>query len=84
MRIGENYSYLPQSSIRAAVPAPAREILRPASEALESDSVSGPGLVNSQNREARVEELRKSVQSGHYRVNAEEVSARIIDRHLDE
>lgn len=84
MRIGENYSYLPQSSIRAAVPAPAREILRPASEALESDSVSGPALVNSRNREARVEELRKSVQSGYYRVNAEEVSARIIDRHLDE
>ncbi len=83
MRIGENYSYLPQSSIRSAVPARAREILRPASESLESDSVSGAALVDAGNREARIEELRNSVQSGNYRVNAEEVSASIIDRHLD-
>lgn len=83
MRIGENYSYLPQSSIRAAVPAPAREILRPASEALESDSVSGPALVNTGNREARIEELRKAVQSGEYEIDTEEVSAKIIDHHVE-
>ena len=82
MRIGENYSYLTQSSIRAAIPAPARDILRPASETLETDSVSGPVLANAGNREARVEELRKSVQSGEYEVKAEEVSAKIINRHL--
>ncbi len=84
MRIGENYSYLPQSSVRAAVPAPAREILRPASESLESDSVSGAALVNAGNREARVAELRKNVQSGTYQVDAEEISAKIIDHHLEE
>lgn len=83
MRIGENYSYLPQSSIRAAVPARAREVLRPASESLESDSVSGAALVDAGKREALIQELRDSVQSGNYRVDAEEVSARIIDRHLD-
>ena len=64
MRIGENYSYLPQSSIRAAVPARAREVLRPASESLESDSVSGAALVDAGKREALIQELRDSVQSG--------------------
>ncbi len=84
MRIGENYSYVPQSSIRTAVPARAREVLRPASESFVSDSVGGPALASAENRQARIEELRKTVQSGDYEVNAEEVSAKIIDSHLEE
>jgi anti-sigma28 factor (negative regulator of flagellin synthesis) len=84
VRIGENYSYLPQSSIRSAAPTRAREVLGPGSESAGSDSVSGGALVNAGNREARIEELRDRVQSGKYQVNAEEVSAKIIDRHLDE
>ncbi|MBV8867501.1 MAG: flagellar biosynthesis anti-sigma factor FlgM [Acidobacteriaceae bacterium] len=82
MRIADNYAYLPQSSMRAAVPAPAREILRPASESRQSDSVSGSALANIGNREAQIEELRTSVQSGQYDVKAEQVSAKIIDWHL--
>jgi anti-sigma28 factor (negative regulator of flagellin synthesis) len=83
VRIGENHSYLPQSSIRSAVPVRARDILKPTSDSAGSDSVSGAALVHADNREARIEELRKSVQSGDYQVDAEELSAKIIDRHLD-
>lgn len=84
MRIGENYSFFPPGGMRAAVPGPAREILRPASESLESDSVSGAALVNTNTREARLEELRKSIQSGDYKIDVEEVSAAIVDCHVED
>ncbi len=83
MRISENYSYPPSSGIRAAVPAPAREVLNSRVESQEVDSVSGVASGAAEARASRVAELQQSVQSGTYKIDAAEVSASIIDKHLD-
>ncbi len=82
MRIGEVYSYLPQSNVRSAAPALAKE-LPSDSESLDNDSVTGVAVTAADNRESRIAELRQQVQSGNYKVDAEAVSSKLIDSHLD-
>jgi Anti-sigma-28 factor, FlgM len=84
VRISETYSYLPQSSVRSAIPAPAKELLRATCEPLDTDSVSGVTVTAADNRESRVAELRRQVQDGTYKVDAAEVAGKLIDSHLDE
>jgi anti-sigma28 factor (negative regulator of flagellin synthesis) len=83
VRIGEIYSYLPESNIRSAIPAKAKELIPAHSESLDADSVSGVGVTGSEDRERRVAELRRQVQDGTYNVDATEVASKLIDTHLD-
>jgi anti-sigma28 factor (negative regulator of flagellin synthesis) len=83
VRIGEAYSYFPQSNIRSAIPAPAKELTRQGSESLENDSVTGIAAAAAGNREKRIEELRQEFQDGSYKVDPAEVASKLIDSHLD-
>ncbi len=83
MRISEIYSYPPQSNIRSAIPAPAKELLSSACEPLDADSVSGIAVTASDNRDSRVAELRQQVEDGTYKVDPAELTGKLIDSHLD-
>ncbi len=83
MRISENYSYLPQSNMRSAIPAPAKEMISSSCEPVDSDSVTGVAATAAENRENRVAELRQQVQDGTYKVDPAEVASKLIDSHLD-
>jgi flagellar biosynthesis anti-sigma factor FlgM len=75
---------LAQGSIRSAIPAPAKELLRSSGEPLDTDSVSGAAVTAAENRQSRVAELRQQVQDGTYKVDTAEVAGKLIDSHLDE
>lgn len=83
MRIGEVYSYFPQSNARSAIPAPAKELTGQGSESVENDSVTGVAAAAATNREKRIDELRQQVQEGTYKVDPAEVAGKLIDTHLD-
>ncbi len=82
MRITESYLYSPSGTVRAAVPAPAREILK-SDPGFETDSTAGVAVSPTAGRKERVAELRRFVQEGRYKVDAEEVSRKIVDSHLE-
>ena len=83
MRIGEVYSYFPQSNIRSAIPAPAKELTGQGSGPLDSDSVTGVAAAAATNRDKRIEELRQQVQEGSYKADPAEVASKLIDNQLD-
>ena len=83
MKISDSYSYMSQiSSSRAAVPAPAREVVKKASTS-QSDSVGGVAAGAAQARQGRVDELRQRVQSGTYQPDSRQVSQSIVGQHLN-
>jgi flagellar biosynthesis anti-sigma factor FlgM len=83
VRISETYSYPPQSYIRSAIPAPAKELINSSSESLGTDSVGGATVTAAADRENRVAEIRQQVQNGAYEVDSAAVASKLIDSHLD-
>ena len=84
MIVNENWACLSGQHQRAAAPARAREIVRSDFQSdANGDSVAGSPAVDGDPQERRIAELRRRVQSGTYEVNAEAVSARIIDEHVE-
>ncbi len=83
MKISDSYPYMSQISSRAAVPAPAREVVKASTSQPESDSVGGVAASAAQARQSRVAELRQRVQSGSYQPDAQQVSHSMVDQHLN-
>ena len=81
MRVSNSFSYI------APVSAQATSTLtrQPAhlSEPTLADSVTSVSANLNQARAARVAELKKQYQAGGYRVELEEVSSKMIEKHLD-
>ncbi len=82
MRVSDNHSYLGQVNLRSAGPVPMRNsnLLKPLAGGDSVSSVSANAAVA---RQARVAELQQQYQEGKYKVNAREVSSKIIERHLE-
>jgi anti-sigma28 factor (negative regulator of flagellin synthesis) len=53
------------------------------SEAISGEDVAvGVGATATEQRESRIEELRRQLQNGTYKVDVHEVSRKIVDEHL--
>ncbi|MBV9266727.1 MAG: flagellar biosynthesis anti-sigma factor FlgM [Acidobacteriaceae bacterium] len=48
----------------------------------EQDAPAAADVSPASEHELRIEELRRSVQSGSYRVDASELSKKIVDKHI--
>ncbi len=79
MRIGENQSYLAEVNFRSSGGALLRNAGKPLAQ---TDSVSSSSANSAAAREVRVAELRRQYQEGTYKVDAREVSSKIVERHL--
>lgn len=82
MKIGENYSYLSPASSPAASSAPARDSRQVSAGSSGSDSIGGVVMKAADARAAKVEQLKRAVQEGTYKVDAQALSGKIIDRYL--
>jgi anti-sigma28 factor (negative regulator of flagellin synthesis) len=84
MRVDEAYPYLPYSSIKNGLADSAKKPSEHTHAISGEDSSSGGiGAAAAEQSAARVEELRRQVESGTYNVDVPEVVKDIIDKHLD-
>lgn len=82
MLMNYNFACLSGHRVRAAAPAPAREILRAHTQCHDVDSVTGPEMLIRETSNPNLAEIRKRVQEGSYQVNVEEASASLVKDHL--
>jgi anti-sigma28 factor (negative regulator of flagellin synthesis) len=82
MRVGETCSYTPHSSAWSVLGAPLMKLSNDGEVISGEDVAVGIGATAAEKRENRIEELRRQVQNGSYKVDVHEVSKKIIDEHL--
>ena len=82
MRVSNSFSYIPPASGQNPVPTIAQRSARP-KESHSGDSVSSVSANLVEARAARVAELRGQYRAGKYKVEPQEVSSKIIEKHLD-
>jgi len=68
--------------VRAAAPAPAREILRMHTQSDDIDSVTGPEMPIPETLDSNLAEMRRRLQEGTYEVNLEETSTKLVNEHV--
>jgi len=81
MTVSETCSNPTQNSVHPVLAAPLKRLSNDGQAISGEDVPGGVGPSAAEERESRVEELRREVQNGAYHVDVHEVSKKIVDEH---